>query len=70
MIELVVFIDKSASLVRLDQISRELARTGVEVTAKVPSVGVIVVRCEDPGAATTAIRRIPDVVGVKQRASS
>jgi hypothetical protein len=67
MTELAVFIDRSATLVRFDQIARELARTGIEVAAAVPSVGVIVARCDDPRSAIAEIRRIPDVAGVKER---
>jgi hypothetical protein len=67
MTELAVFIDKDASLVRFDQIARELSRAGVEVAAKVPSVGVIIARCADTTTAIPTIRRIRDVTAVRQR---
>ena len=67
MIELAVFVEKSATLVRFDEIASELRRDGLEIVAKIPTLGVIVGRCEDDDQ-IARFRSVRDVHGVRERA--
>jgi hypothetical protein len=67
MIELAVFVDKSATLTRFDEVANELHRAGLEVVAKVPTLGVIIGRCNNRDE-IARFRSVRDVHGVRERA--
>jgi hypothetical protein len=67
MIELALFIDKSATLVRFEEVANELRRAGLEIVAKIPALGVIVGRCEDHDQ-IARFRGVRDVHAVRERA--
>jgi hypothetical protein len=69
MIELAVSIAKDATLVRFDQVARELSARGLEVRAKLPGLGIIIGTCEDR-AVVAALRQVRDVIAVKERVVS
>jgi hypothetical protein len=65
MLDILVFVHKDASLARYDQIALELQATGLSLTARYASVGVIAGKVEDR-AVLARIQKVKDVTAVQE----